>query len=401
MSNAPVTSPIEPQRDTLSLPVADRLTAALPLWSPDSTRRTHRAESLLVSVLPGEGIGPEVMAAAAEVLRVVEHHAPYRLDLHFGGLIGTAAEQAHGAALTPEVIDQCESTFARGGAVLCGPGGGRFVYDLRARFDLFCKLTPVRPFRALRDVGPLRAERVDGVDLVVVRENAGGMYFGESGCFTSPAGETVARHAFSYREDEVRRIVEVAARLAEQRGRRLTLALKPGAMLGVSELWLEVFNAVATGRDLEAAMLEMDNLCYQIIAAPRCFDVVVSPNLFGDILSDTAAVLLGSRGMSYSGNFGPQPGVAVYQTGHGAAYDLAGRDTANPIGQIMSTAMMLRESFGLSRLAASIEDAVERTLARGVRTVDIATADSTVVGTREMGRWIAKELARRLAEDDR
>ena len=367
--------------------VDTRLALALPGWE----QRSSPAREHVIGVLPGEGIGPEVMEAAIDVLRAVGLCSQCEFDIRYGGPIGIEAEEAHGQPLTPQVIQWCESIFADDGAILCGPGGGRFVYDLRAQFDLFCKLTPVRPSPALRDTGALRPELLTEVDMVIVRENTGGLYFGEGRKEADPAGSETAVHTFRYSAGEVQRILKVAVALAGQRSGRLCLVVKPAGLPAVSELWTDLFKqAVSTAR-LDTHVLEVDAASYQIIAKAHEFDVVVAPNLFGDILSDSAALLLGSRGLSYSGNFG-LPGVAVYQTGHGAAYDIAGKGVANPIGQIMSAAMLLRESFGLVDAAASMAKAIERTLADDIRTADIAAAGSTVLATQEMGRRIAEAV---------
>jgi 3-isopropylmalate dehydrogenase len=227
--------------------------------------------------------------------------------------------------------------------------------------------------------------------MVVIRENAGGLYFGECHTDSGPGNACKVTHTFSYRTEQVRRIIEIGIRLAKTRRRRLTLIVKQGGIPAISKLWTDNFSELAAGETLEASVLDVDNASYQIIAMARQFDVVVAPNLFGDIISDVAALLLGSRGLSYSGNFGAKD-IAVYQTGHGAAHDLGGRGIANPIGQIQSAAMMLRESFGLDGVAAAIEKAVAGTLARGIRTADIASPESKIVGTRQMGQYIADAL---------
>lgn len=350
-----------------------RLASVFPGWTP-------HVRTPLVGVLPGEGVGPEVMAAAVAVLQAVVPDA----EIRRGGAIGGEALRAHGAALTPAVAEWCADLFEQRGAVLCGPGGHRFVYDLRARFDLYCKLTPVEPTPALRDAGVVRPERLVGVNLIVVRENVGGLYFGRSG-----RENGTARQSFDYRDEDVRRTLRVAVALARRRSNRIALVVKPGAMPSASELWSERFQEV-TG-DLEARILEVDNATYQVVADPTAFDVIVAPNLFGDVVSDCASLLIGSRGMSYSGNFS-EAGVAVYQTGHGCAHDIAGRGVANPIGQIHSLAMLLRESFGLSAEAQRVGIAIEHVLDAGVRTADIAAPGSTIVGTEEMGRRIVEAI---------
>lgn len=362
----------------------NRLTDALPGW------RGRSSSARVIGILPGEGIGPEVLAVADDVLRAVSRRHGLDLDVRLGGPIGTSAEKTCGKPLSAEVEAFCASIFAAGGALLCGPGGSRFVYDLRARFGLFCKLIPVRPLAVLDDTGALRPAARADVDLVIVRENVSGCYFGKASRNVLPEGEEVC-HTFRHRSDVVRRLVTVAAELAQRRRGGLTLVVKPSGLPEVSQLWQEQFHRAVKGRALATRILEVDNAGYQLIAAGQQFDVVVAPNLFGDILGDGAALLLGSRGLSYSGNFGA-PGVAVYQTGHGAAWDLAGQDVANPLGQLFALAMMLRESFGLDDAAASVESAIVEVLRAGVRTVDLRAPGATIVGTREMGRHIAAAI---------
>jgi len=359
----------------------ERLTSAICGWPPPSAR-------LLVGVIPGEGVGPDVVAAASAVIRAIEQRTDHRFEIRVGGAIGTEAVQEHGTALPRQVTDFCAEIFEDGGAVLSGPGGSRFVYDLRARFDLYCKLTPITPVASLRDAGVLRPDALNEVDFLIVRENVGGLYFG-----TSHRETDIARQTFVYHADQVRRILDVAVRLSGAREGRLALVIKPAAMPAATGLWVEHFEAMSSG--LDRLVLEVDNAVYQIVADAQAFDVIVAPNLFGDILSDAAAVLLGSRGLSHSGNFGPS-GAAVYQTGHGCAHNLVGAGIANPLGQIRAVAMMLRESFGLTDEAAAIEAAIEDTVAAGVRTPDIARPDSVIVGTTEMGQRVAEAVRRRL-----
>ncbi len=359
-----------------------RLGETLPGWRPQ-----RRASSLLVGVLVGEGIGAEIIPCAVDVLRAVCAEGAPPLEIRFGGVIGKPALLKHGRALTGEVIDFCRSVFADGGALLCGPGGGRFVYELRAEFDLYCKYTPLRPMTVLRDCGAIRADHLRDIDVLAVRENTGGLYFGESRRETSADDDAVV-HEFRYRRVEVTRILRCAFQAAALRRGKVAVTTKPGGLPVMSTLWEEIARDCASEFGSELTVLEIDNAIYQLIARPQDFDVIVSPNLFGDVLADSGALLLGSRGMSYSGNFGSDR-RAVYQTGHGAAYDLAGRDLANPVGQILSMAMMLRESFELPHHAARVEAAIASTLARGYRTRDIARPDSVVVGTHALGELIA------------
>lgn len=348
------------------------------------------ARDPVIGVLSGEGVGPEVVGAACGVLDEVLARTRCKLSLRFGGKIGLPAQEEGGVPLSDEVAAFCASVFDDAGAILCGPGGGRFVYDLRARFELYCKFTPVRHCAAIDDAAILRPERLRGTDMVVVRENAGGVYFGRSEMRLGD--ERKAMLHCDYSDAEVRRILRPALALAGQRRGRLALAVKPHGIPAISALWRDNLEEMAAGSGVAWQVLEIDNAAYQLIANPCAFDVVVAPNLFGDVLSDAAALLLGSRGMSFSGNFGPQR-RAVYQTGHGAAHDLAGRDSANPVGQIFSLAMLLRESFGWRREAATIEAAIATVLGEGWRTPDIAAPGSRIVGTRQLAERIAAAAA--------
>jgi len=367
------------------------LHTALPDWCEPS----DPARTAVIGVLTGEGVGSEVIPVTLALLEQLMTRTSRRFELRRGGDIGKSALAAHGCSLSDEVAEFCRNVFADGGAILCGPGGDRFVYELRARFDLFCKFTPLRPCPALRDAGVLRPTALDGVDIVAVRENVGGMYFGEWGRHRNAAGGSTAYHRFAYEERDVERILRVALNLARQRRGRLCVTVKPGGVPSISMLWQEKAGQLAPAHDVQVTIMEIDNAAYQLIADARQFDVVVSPNMFGDVLADCGSLLLGSRGMSFSGNFGTG-GRAVYQTGHGAAHDIAGADVANPIGQIHSLAMLLRESLAWPEAADALERAVATTLARGYRTRDIAAADSRVVGTRELGQHIGAALAEQL-----
>ncbi len=362
---------------------------------PDWREASDPARKAVIGVLPGEGVGSEVIPVTLALLEQLMARTSRRFELRRGGDIGKAALAAHGSSLTGEVVEFCRDAFADGGAILCGPGGDRFVYELRARFDLFCKFTPLRPCPALRDTGVLRPTALAGVDIVAVRENVGGLYFGEWGQRRDEAGGSTAYHHFAYEERDVERILRVAVNLARQRRGRLCVTVKRGGVPSISALWEKKARQLAELHEVEVAIMEIDNAAYQLIADARQFDVVVSPNMFGDVLADCGALLLASRGMSFSGNFGAA-GHAVYQTGHGAAHDIAGADVANPIGQIHSLAMLLRESLAWPKAADALETAVATTLAQGYRTRDIAAADSRVVGTRELGRHIGAALAEQL-----
>lgn len=365
-----------------------QLTSSLPGWVK---KQTPNPKTFIIGVLTGEGIGTEIMSASVEVLKAIQRVSPYQFEIRYGGLIGNEAKKAFGRALTPEVIAWVESIFKDGGAFLCGPAGNRFVYDLREKFNLFCKLTPVSPFATLSDTGALRPEAREKVDMIVVRENTSGLYFGKWSRKTNEVGNDEVQHTFRYGADEVRRIVDVGIKLAQRRRGRLSLIVKPDGIPGISKIWMDIFSELVQGTNLTTNVLEVDNASYQIIAAAQEFDVIVASNLFGDILADSAALLLGSRGLSYSGNFGTN-GWAAYQTGHGAAHNIAGKGIANPIGQLLSTAFMLRESFNLFDASTAVEHAIDQTLALGIRTPDISAPDSTIVGTEEMSRQIVSAV---------
>ena len=354
-----------------------------------------RPAQCAVGVLAGEGIGPEVVAAALDVLAAVQDGCGTQFDLDRGGAIGREAELLSGCALTAEVSRFCEDIFAREGAILAGPGGGRFVYELRRRFDLYCKLSPIRPSSALHGVARVKPECVQDLDLLLVRENTGGEYLGESRILSESGEGRVAEHSFRYSEVQVRRLLEAAAALAARRRGLLAVAVKEHGLPAVSGLWREVGEEVASRAGVAFRAVDIDLAAYRLVQDPRSFDVLAASNLFGDILADLAAVLLGSRGVSFSGNFSAA-GAAVYQTNHGAAYELAGSNRANPIGQIFSLAMMLRESFGMTEAALAIEQAVDDVLRHGFRTFDVAEAGTTLVGTREMGIHVASAVRSRL-----
>ncbi|MFO7568832.1 MAG: isocitrate/isopropylmalate family dehydrogenase [Smithellaceae bacterium] len=365
----------------------DRLAARVISGWADNPRK----DPFLIGYFPGEGIGSEIIPPATELLCAVCEKFGRRIALRAGGLIGKPALETTGHSLTEEAIDFCEQIFSDGGTILCGPGGSRFVYELRAHFDLYCKLTPLLPCPPLRDAGCLKPQHVADLDILAVRENTGGLYFGKSDTNRDKDGNMTVSHRFSYSAAQVRRILACAFAAASERRGKVCVTTKPGGIPAISALWQEHAQALSAETGVELTVLEIDNAVYQLIANPRTFDVIVSPNMFGDVLADAGAMLLGSRGMSYSGNFGAN-GKAVYQTAHGAAHDLAGTDRANPLGQILSVAMMLRESLDLPEASDLLCRAVESVLERGFRTADIASPACTVIGTKEMSRLVLETV---------
>lgn len=349
----------------------------------------------LIGLLHGDGIGTEVVEASVGVLRQLEHAGGQAVQVEIGGPIGLAAERTSGTALPDEVTDFCRDVCARGGAILTGAGGGRYVYDLRRRLDLFLKLVPVSAEYGLAQASPLRPEALRDPDLLLVRENLGGIYQGRSEQSLDADGGRIVLHSFETSEAKLHRFLGAAARLAVRRRGRLTVVVKQSGVPAISALWRTCGSEAAAAAGIECDFVDVDLMAYELIRHPQDFDVIAASNLAGDVLGDLTALLVGSRGLSFSGNFAAE-GAAVYQTNHGAAHDIAGADVANPVGQILSLAMLLRESLDLDREARAVEDAVQAVWASGLRTADIASPDDRVVGTGEMAARIAEEAAIRL-----
>jgi len=330
-----------------------------------------------IVALPGDGIGPEIMAAARELLD------------RLGGFeveeqpIGGASIDAHGAALTPDVLAACRDSDA---VLLAAVGGPRWdttdpdaprpeqgLLGLRKGLELFANLRPVRPSAALLEASPLRRDRIEGTDLLVVRELTGGIYFGDRGRRDGSAFDTCA-----YTVEEIERIAEVAFRFA----RRRVTSVDKANVLETSRLWREVVEHVAERHaDTELEHLLVDNAAMQLVSRPADFDVILTENLFGDILSDEAAMLTGSIGMLPSASVGAG-GPGVFEPVHGSAPDIAGTGKANPLAMFGSVAMMLRYGLGREDEAAAIESAIDRALGEGLRTADLGGDAGTEDATR-------------------
>ena len=346
----------------------------------------------LIGTLEGTGIGPQIIQATLQVLKSVEQAMDLKFDVRPGGLIGEEAVASCGKWLPEDTMDFCADIFQVGGAILSGPGGGRYVYDLRRRFDLFCKFVPVQPAAELARAGRLAPQFLKEVDMLIVRDNTGGVYQGQWGDRATNKGR-FAEHSFSYSEAEVHRLVEVAARAAADRRGKLHIIVKEGGVPTITALWREVGGAVARRHGVETAFMNVDLAAYELIQNPAHFDVIAAPNLFGDVLADITGVLVSSRGVTFSGNFDAH-GHAVYQTNHGCARDLADTDTANPAGQILSLAMLLRESFGLDTAAALIENSLAEVWRAGWRTADLAESGCRILGTSAMADKVAEQILR-------
>jgi 3-isopropylmalate dehydrogenase len=356
---------------------------------PDSGKRQVAP---LIGVLPGEGIGPEVVGAALDALRQLEDAGGSRVAIEFGGPIGKLAERDSGTALPDEVLSFCEGVLRRGGAILSGPGGGRYVYDLRRRLGLFIKVSPIQNHLGLPEASPLRPESLEAVDLLIARENLGGIYQGHSTAARAEDGGSLVEHRFSYSESEVHRFLAAAARLAASRRGELTVVVKQAGTPRLADLWRGVAGDVCRNGGVEVSFVDVDLMAYRLVACPQTFDVVAAPNLFGDILGDLAAVLLGSRGLSFGASYDVR-GAGVYQTNHGAAYDIAGSGRANPIGQILTLAAMLRESLAMGREARALEEGIRRTLRDGGTTQDLGGGLTTDEIAARIGSAAAQALA--------
>jgi 3-isopropylmalate dehydrogenase len=338
-------------------------------------------------LLPGDGIGPEVIDAAVQLLDLVAERGghTFRYARH---LIGGASIDRHGTALTAEVLAAAQAADA----VLLGAVGGpqwddplaavrteQGILSLRRGLEVFANVRPVRAYPALADVSPLKPERLAGVDLVVIRELTGGLYFGEKRREIVD-GREQASDTLVYTDEEVQRIVDFAFRLARQRRKRLASVDKAN-ILETSRLWRRVVMGLAPSYpDVALEHVLIDTAALRLVARPASFDVVVTENMFGDILTDEAAVLAGSMGMLPSASLGHGP-RGLYEPVHGSAPDITGRGIANPVGAILSAALLLRHSLGLENEAARLERAVEAAIDAGHRPPDLGGTLTTAAMT--------------------
>jgi len=349
-----------------------------------------------IVLIPGDGVGPEVVQAARAVLDAVAKKGGHRFEFE-SCLMGGIAIDETGEALPKATLDAALSADA----VLLGAVGGPKWDDPKAKtrpemgllairrgLGLYANLRPVRGYKELIASSPLKPERIEGVDLLVVRELTGGLYFGEKYRKDTPKGRLVV-DTLEYHDFEIERIVRLSFEIARGRKKKLTSVDKAN-VLESSRLWREVTTTVA--KDFSDVALEhqlVDSCAMRLVTAPGSFDVIVTENMFGDILSDEAAVLTGSLGMLPSASLG-QGKLGLYEPIHGSAPDIAGKGIANPLGTILSAALLLRHSLGLESEAASVERAVETALARGARTRDLA-ADKPI-STAGMGEAVLAAL---------
>ncbi|MBI1987672.1 MAG: 3-isopropylmalate dehydrogenase [Nitrospinae bacterium] len=351
-----------------------------------------------VAVLPGDGIGHEVVREAVEVLEAVGERFGLKWEFHEASVGGQAIDQM-GIPLPSETLELCE----RSEAVLLGAVGGpkwdqldydirpeRALLGLRKELGLYANLRPVQLSSPLADASPLKREIIEGLDLVVVRELTGGIYYGQPKGIELLGTEERGINTLIYTTSEIERVARLAFQLAAKRRKKLTSVDKAN-ILESSVLWRKVVIRVAQEfPQVELAHMLVDNCAMQLIRDPRQFDVILAGNMFGDILSDEAAMLTGSIGMLPSASLGGR--VGLYEPVHGSAPDIAGQDLANPIATILSGAMMLRYSFNQESAAEAIERSVLRVLEAGYRTSDIYEEGKRRVGTAEMGDLIVREI---------
>lgn len=359
-----------------------------------------------ILLTPGDGIGPEVIGEAIKVLAAISSQFGHTFE-YDEEYIGGAAIERFGTALRPETLEKAKASDA----ILFGAVGDpryddpsgtvrpeQAILGLRGGLGLFANLRPVKVFKSMAVESPLKLEVVQGTDIVVIRELTGGIYFGKpQKRWTSDKGRQ-AVDTMAYSEEEVVRILHVAFQLAGQRTKRVTSVDKAN-ILDTSRLWREIATEVAAEYpDVTMEHLLVDACAMHLINKPTRFDVIVTENMFGDILTDEAAMLSGSLGMMPSASLGSiRPdgtGFGLFEPIHGSAPDIAGKGLANPLGMILSAAMMLRLSFGLEEEAAAIEAAVEQTLDDGLRTADIARREGNSISTTEMGAEVIQRIRR-------
>ncbi len=357
-----------------------------------------------IALIPGDGIGPEIVAEAKKVLDKVASVFGHTFEYE-ELLMGGCSIDSFGDPLTDDTLESAKKSDA----ILLGAVGGRVGVDswydlppskrpeagllkIRKELGLFCNLRPAVLFEELSDACPLKEEIVcGGFDFVIARELTGGLYFGER--YTKEIdGVMTAVDTLTYNEKEIRRIAVRAFEIAMQRNRRVCSVDKAN-VLDSSRLWEKVVSEVSNDYpEVELTHMLVDNCAMQIVRDPKQFDVILTENMFGDILSDEASMVTGSLGMLSSASLG-EGTFGMYEPSHGAAPDIAGQNKANPIATVLSAAMLLRYSFGLGKEADAVESAVKTVLQKGYRTPDIMEDGKTPVGTKEMGDAIASEIA--------
>jgi 3-isopropylmalate dehydrogenase len=358
-----------------------------------------------ILVLEGDGIGPEVCKQAVKILNKLKQQNKFDCEIDYGLLGGIAIDKANDP-YPQETQDKAE----KADTILLGAVGGpkwesldisqrpeKGLLGIRKHLKLFANLRPAMVFDELAEASSLKKEIISGLDIMIVRELTGGIYFGEpKGIEELPNGEKKGYNTLVYTTSEIKRIAKVALDLARKRGKKLCSVDKANVLVS-TELWRDVVKEVRDAEfdDIELSNMYVDNASMQLVRNPKQFDVIVTTNMFGDILSDCAAMLTGSLGMLPSASLGDQAQEicsSLYEPVHGSAPDIAGQDKANPIATILSLAMMFRYSFNEAEIADSIENAVKSVLADGFRTIDIMQEGCKPVGTEQMGEEIANRI---------
>lgn len=357
-------------------------------------------KSYRITLLPGDGIGPEITKVAVDVLKAVGQ----KCDLNFSfkeALIGGAAIDATGNPLPPETLATCKDSDA---VMLAAIGGYKWdnlpraqrpetgLLGLRSGLELFANLRPASIVPQLIDASSLKREVIEGVDIMVVRELTGGIYFGQPrGVFSTETGEQRGVNTMAYNASEIDRIARVAFETAQKRSKKLCSVDKAN-VLEVSQLWRDrVIEIAKEYPDVELSHMYVDNAAMQLVRAPKQFDTIVTGNLFGDILSDIAAMLTGSIGMLPSASLGSS-GLGVFEPVHGSAPDISGQDKANPLAQVLSAAMLLKYGLNEPEAAQLVEAAVVEVLDGNYRTGDIMSPGMTPVGCRAMGELLVRAI---------
>jgi 3-isopropylmalate dehydrogenase len=353
-----------------------------------------------VLIFPGDGIGPEIISEAEKVLGFVDKY--FNLNINISqGLIGGAAIDAHSDALPSDSLDMAHKADAILLGAVGGPKWDQLPVDqrpekagllkLRSELSLFANLRPAILYPQLVDASSLKPELVSGLDTLIVRELTGGVYFGQPRGIKIVDEQRYGYNTYGYHEYEIRRIAKIAFESAQLRGNRLCSVDKAN-VLEATMLWREIVSDMSKDYpDVELTHMYVDNAAMQLIKNPKQFDVIVTGNMFGDILSDAAAMLTGSIGMLPSASLN-ENNVGLYEPCHGSAPDIAGQNIANPLATILSVSMMLKYSFSENDAAAIIEKAVGEVLNKGLRTSDIMSADCTLVDTKKMGDAVLHEL---------
>ncbi|MBI2995173.1 MAG: 3-isopropylmalate dehydrogenase [Candidatus Melainabacteria bacterium] len=353
-----------------------------------------------ITLLSGDGIGPEVSIEAEKLLKVIEEKFNYKFNIKKKDFGGIAIDNS-GVPLSEDTLNTCKKSDV---VLLAAIGGPKYdnlprekrpesgLLGLRAGLSAFANLRPVMIFDPLLDTSTLKKEVLTGTDLIVVRELTGGLYFGKPKGIEVRNNERTGFNTMIYSESEIKRIAKVAFEIARKRKKKVT-SIDKANVLDVSQLWRDVVIEVSKNyKDITLEHLYIDNAAMQIIKNPKQFDVILAENLFGDILSDEAAMLTGSIGMLPSASMGDGTYASIYEPVHGSAPDIAGKDLANPLAMMLSVAMMFKYSFNDEQVYSAINESVKNTLKKGYRTKDIFQNGCKLVGTKEMGDLICNGL---------